>query len=396
MDVPAAIAVYAPLMSRWLRSLAGRSTGDLAIAAILTAYAQAEVWALDLGPRPIAIPAMLVTTVALLWRRREPLRAVLVIFAALAAESLLGVSLHEPNAPLAVALVAMYSLGAHAPLRPALAGLGAALAGIGTAVAAEAQASYGEFVFTILVVAGGWLMGRGMHSRVHQTAELEQRTTELERTRELDRQAAIAEERGRIARELHDVIAHSLSVMIVQAGAAEEVAKRHPERVAEPLRAIQATGRQALTEMSRLLGILRSGGEEIGLAPQPGLDDLDALLAHSRRAGLPVTLAIEGSRTALPPGPDLSAYRILQEALTNARKHAGPASAQVTLRYGEDALEIEVLDDGPGTPAGPGGGNGLIGMHERVAVFGGEVQTGPRAEGGFAVRAKLPLETASR
>lgn len=174
------------------------------------------------------------------------------------------------------------------------------------------------------------------------------------------------------------------------------VARRHPERVAEPLRAIQETGRQALTEMTRLLGVLRGGGEEIGLAPQPGLADLDALLNHSRHAGLPVVLAIEGSRTPLPHGPDLSAYRILQEALTNARRHAGPANAQVTLRYRDDALEIEVLDDGPGMRNGSGGGHGLIGMRERVAVFGGELETGPRAGGGFAVRATLPLEMAPR
>jgi signal transduction histidine kinase len=380
-------------MLRRLRSLPGPSAGDLAIAAVLTVYAQVEVWVLDLEPKPVATLAALVMTVALVWRRREPLRAVMVIFAAVAAESLLGVSLHKPNAPLAVALVALYSLGAHAPWRPALLGVGTALAGIWTSVAAQPRFDRSDFVFTGIIVSGGWLVGRGMHGRVRETAELERRTTELERTREAERQAAVAEERSRIARELHDMIAHSLSVMVVQAGAAEEVAKRHPERVAEPLRSIQETGRQALTEMSRLLGILR-GGEEIGLAPQPGLDDLEALLEQTRRAGLPVDVAVEGIRRPLPPGPDLSAYRILQEALTNARKHAGPATVHVTLRYRDEALEIEVLDDGPGARNGFAGGHGLIGMRERVAVFGGELQTGPRPDGGFAVRAELPLDGA--
>lgn len=288
-------------------------------------------------------------------------------FAALTVESLLGVSLHRPNYPFLTALVALYSLGAYAPLRPALIGLAVALAGIAVNVGLEPEGSYNEFIATFIVVAGGWLVGRAMRGRVRT---FERRTSELERVRDAERQAAVAEERGRIARELHDLIAHSLSLMVVQAGAAEEVAKRQPERAIEPLRQIQETGRQALAEMSRLLGILR-GGEEIGLAPPPGLEALEALLDETRRTGLPIALAVEGSRRPLPPGPDLTAYRILQEALTNARKHAGPAHARVALRYRDDALEIEVMDDGPGTSNGFRGGHGLIGMRERVAVFGG-------------------------
>ena len=192
------------------------------------------------------------------------------------------------------------------------------------------------------------------------------------------------------------MIAHSLSVMIVQAGAGEEVAKRSPERVVEPLRSIQETGRQALSEMGRLLGMLREGGEELGLVPQPGLGDLDALLEQTRQAGLPAELTVEGTQRPLPPGLDLSAYRIVQEALTNARKHAGDARAQVRLQYRPEALEIEVLDDGAGTANGAGGGHGLIGMRERVAVFGGTLVAGARPGGGYAVHATLPLETPTR
>jgi signal transduction histidine kinase len=363
------------------------------IAATLTVYGQVELWLVHLEPKGAAIPATLVATAVVGWRRRAPLAVVLVFFAALTVESLLGVSLHRPNYPFLAALVALYSLGAYAPLRPALVGLAVALAGIAANVALEPEGSYNEFIATFIFVAGGWLVGLAMRGRV---SSFERRTSELERERESERQAAVAEERGRIARELHDVIAHSLSVMVVQAGAAEEVAKRQPERMVEPLRQVQETGRQALTEMSRLLGILRGGGEEIGLAPQPGLHDVEALLEETRRAGLPVTLAVEGSPRPLPPGPDLTAYRILQEALTNARKHAGPARARVTLRYRDDALELEVTDDGPGATNGFRGGHGLIGMRERVAIFGGRLEAGPGAVGGFAVRAKLPLEPAPR
>ena len=187
------------------------------------------------------------------------------------------------------------------------------------------------------------------------------------------------------------MIAHSVSVMVVQAEAAQEVLKRDPQRAVEPLEAVQQTGRQAMVEMSRLVGLLREDGEELGLAPQPGLSELDALAREVREAGLPVTLRVEGQPAQIPLGVDLTAYRILQEGLTNALKHAGPAHAQVTVRYGTDSLELEVVDDGPGTGNGHVGGHGLVGMRERVIVFGGDLDAGPCPEGGFAVRARLPL-----
>ncbi len=187
------------------------------------------------------------------------------------------------------------------------------------------------------------------------------------------------------------MVAHSVSVMVVQAGAAEAVLRGDPGRALEPLRAVQETGRQALVELSRLVGLLRQDGHELGLAPQPGLDALDGLLAQVRESGLPVELAVEGGRRPLPLGVDLSAYRIVQEALTNALKHAGRASVEVCIRYGPGELEIEVLDDGGGTGNGHVGGHGLAGMRERVAVFGGDFLAGPREEGGWSVRASLPL-----
>ena len=171
--------------------------------------------------------------------------------------------------------------------------------------------------------------------------------------------------------------------------------KRSHERAVEPLQAVQDTGRQAMVEMSRLVGLLRDQGEEIGLAPQPGLADRDALLGQVRDAGLAVALHVEGQPRRLPLGVDLSAYRVVQEALTNALKHAGPAHAEVTVRYEREALEPEVCDDGPGSGNGHVGGHGLAGMRERVSVFGGDLQAGPRPEGGFAVRARPPLDTIS-
>jgi signal transduction histidine kinase len=182
--------------------------------------------------------------------------------------------------------------------------------------------------------------------------------------------------------------------MVVQAGAAEEVLKRRPEAAIEPIRAVQETGRQALVEMSRLVGLLRESGDELGLAPQPRLDELEELVASVTGAGLPVSLHVEGERRPLPLGVELTAYRVVQEALTNALKHAGDARADVRVCFGPDALVLDVADDGPGAN-GYGGGHGLEGMRERVSVFGGEVTAGPRPSGGFAVHVRLPVEEAS-
>jgi signal transduction histidine kinase len=207
----------------------------------------------------------------------------------------------------------------------------------------------------------------------------------------------VADERARIARELHDVVAHNVSVMVVQAGAARRTIERDPDRAREALTSVEATGRQALDEMRRLLGVLRTEDEATELrAPQPSVSHLDELVAHVREAGLPVDLVVEGEPRPLMSGVDMSAFRIVQEALTNSLKHAGPAHARVRLRYGEHDLCLEVVDDGRGlaadAPASNGGGHGLVGMRERVALFGGELQAGPRTGGGYVVSARIPLE----
>jgi signal transduction histidine kinase len=205
----------------------------------------------------------------------------------------------------------------------------------------------------------------------------------------------VAEERARIARELHDVVAHSVSVIVIQAQAAQQSTK-HESAAGAALRSIETTGQEALVEMRRLLGLLRREDDELALAPQPSLRHLDRLVESVREAGLPVEVEIEGDAVALPPGVDLSAYRIVQEALTNALRHAGPARARVIVRYGRRELELEISDDGSGTGSANGGGHGLAGMRERVNVYGGSVESGRPPDGGYAIRVRLPIESARR
>jgi signal transduction histidine kinase len=211
-----------------------------------------------------------------------------------------------------------------------------------------------------------------------------------ERERELARREAVVEERARIARELHDVIAHHVSMMVVQAGAERRVIDPAQESTREVLGTIERVGRSALTEMRRLVGMLR-GDDREGLLPRPALADVPMLVSQLRDAGLPVELRVEGTPRELPVGIELSAYRVIQEGLTNALKHAGRASAAVRIRYGAGSLELEITDDGAGDAAGvPGGGHGLVGIRERVALYGGELQAGQRAGGGFVLRVLLP------
>ena len=220
----------------------------------------------------------------------------------------------------------------------------------------------------------------------------DRRARMAERERDLAAREAVVEERARIARELHDVIAHNVSMMVVQAGAERRVLDDEQASTREVLETIEQIGRRALTEMRRLVGMLRTDDAD-SLSPQPGLDDVPALVTQIREAGLPVELTVEGERRALPAGIELSAYRIVQEALTNTLKHAGGAHAEVHVRYGADSLELEIVDDGPGGPArASSGGHGLVGMRERVALYGGRLDAGRRAEGGFAVHVLLPVQ----
>ncbi len=216
---------------------------------------------------------------------------------------------------------------------------------------------------------------------------------------EAERQAAAAraaaDQRARIARELHDVVAHSVSVMVVQASGVRRLLSEDQEREREALLSVERIGRDALAEMRRMLGVMRTGEEQpMSLAPQPSLQHLDRLVAQLEEAGLPVTLRVEGTRPDLPPGIDLSAYRIVQEGLTNALRHGDGAHAEVVVRYGDTAVEVEIADDGPGANNDELDGQGLAGMRERVALYGGTIAAGPREGGGFVLRALLPVEAA--
>jgi signal transduction histidine kinase len=255
-------------------------------------------------------------------------------------------------------------------------------------------------VTTYATYAAGWGLGTYARSRREYTRVVEERASLLDRERELRAREAVADERARIARELHDVVGHALNLIVIQSGGAQRVFDSKPDVARESLASIESTGREALTDMERMLGILRGAENAGALSPQPGLGSVGALVDHVTKAGLPVDVIVEGTPLPLPPSVDLSAYRIIQEALTNALKHADAARARVTIRHSRGSLELEVTDDGQGAHArrldGDGaGGRGLIGMRERVALFGGELSAAPLREGGFRVHAKLPLSVAT-
>jgi signal transduction histidine kinase len=254
---------------------------------------------------------------------------------------------------------------------------------------------FGDVVNQFVLFGGAWIVGQNTRFRRRETELLEERAERAEREREERERVAVLEERGRLAREIHDVIAHSVGVIAVQAGAARAVAEQRPDRAREALAAIEDVSKDTLVELRRALGALRAPGDEAALRPAPGLDVLDELVEQVRRAGVSVSLSEEGARGEIPPGVDLSAYRVVQEALTNTVKHAGPTAAHVTVRAGDGWLEVAVVDEGPAAgrrnvAAPSNGGQGLIGMRERVAMLGGEFDAGP-TQTGFAVRARFPL-----
>ncbi len=353
-----------------------------------------QVLSAKVEPRWAAVPIELTVSASLAWRRRFPVAVTAIASAGLALESIAGVPIQEPLIPLATIVIAVYSLVVHAEPRRVAAGL--AIVGSGLAIAVTSQhKGLGNFAFGAVWVGIAVFIGRLVRAPADAARAHEERALQLDSEREDLARQAKADERQLIARELHDVIAHSVSVMVVQAGAAEEMLRTEPERALEPVHAIQITGREALGEMSRLLGVLRDDGGSTRFRPQPGLGELDVLVDETRAAGVPVELSIVGDRRALSPAIELSAYRIVQEALTNARRHAKRANATVTVRYESDVLELDIVDDGEQAEAGGGSGFGLVGMRERVSIFGGSLETGPRPGGGFGVYARLPLREAT-
>jgi signal transduction histidine kinase len=337
---------------------------------------------------------LLAHTLPLAVRRRWPLAVLVWALATGAAFAAVGPSL----VPLSFTiLIYVYTAAAHCPRRVSLAGLAATEALLGVVWLARPRSigDAGTLIIDGLLMVAAWWLGDGTRRRLEAVAAAQQRAAELERAREELARRAVTEERLRIARELHDVVAHSMSIIAVQSGVGAHVLDSQPEEARKALAAVEATSRQALVEMRRLLGVLRQEAEPRGsLAPAPGLAELEALTAEVARAGVRVEVRIEGTPTELPAGLDLSVYRIVQEALTNVVRHAGPATARVAVRYAPGRMSVEVVDDGRGGDHGDQG-HGIPGMRERAALYGGTLEAGPLPGGGFRVAATLPLEESS-
>jgi signal transduction histidine kinase len=346
-----------------------------------------------LGPLWFDLLAILAMTLPLYLRRRFPFGAPVTVGVVIAAASFVDGRL-TPNGlvTILVSIAAFVLMGALRDRTQAVAGLAI---GIGvTAIVAhnDPLGGIGNFVFTSIVFTVAWTIGFALSRKFYEADVARERAARAGREREERARLAVSDERARIARELHDVVGHSVSVMTVQASAARRLLRPHQEKEREALLVVEQTGREALAEMRRMVGVLRRPEEAPALAPQPSLQHLDKLVQQAREAGLPVELRIEGTPEQLPSGVDLTAYRLVQEGLTNALKHARAHRAEVLVRYGDGHVELAVSDDGPGGGGdGDKGGHGLVGMRERVSVYGGEFEAGPRVGGGYRLRARLPV-----
>jgi signal transduction histidine kinase len=362
-----------------------RRFGNPLLAVGIVTLMVVQVWLLD-----VSTASKVATTVgalALLVPLALRVRMPLILLAGFAAFALMGEWLPKSALDVAafglIALVVLYNAGAHTSSRRAwVSGAAAAAIGLVVAIRDPDGFSFGGVIFFGLFFGAPWLVGHVVQRRRLGEAQLRRERAAAE--------AAVRDERARIARELHDIVAHAISVIVLQARGGRRMLDSEPIETRGALDTIEQTGQQALVEMRRLVGLLRESDEQLALAPQPTLSQLSRLVEQVQAAGLPVELVIEGDPVELPPGVDLSAYRIVQEALTNALKHAGPANARVSLRYRPDGLDVEVTDDGTGIGDGDGGGHGLVGIRERVSVYGGELDAGPQTNGGYAVRVRLP------
>jgi signal transduction histidine kinase len=372
---------------------------DVALAAVVVVVGQLEVWAPAVmhpgnlaGPRWIVAVGYFAVGALVAVRRIWPFGAIVAAFCITTVHVLLA-GASEGLGGFVPVVILTYSVAAYAERRRAIAGLVLVLAGL---VLHEAFDPLNRSMLNLagalpfdLAAVAAWLGGAYMRTRRLYVAELRDRAERAEREREEQVRAATAQERTRIARELHDAVAHAMSVIVVQAEAAEEVLGTNPERARVPLQRIQRLGRDGLTEMRRLLGVLRQDAQPL-LGPQPGMAAVDTLLEEVRAAGLPVSLTVEGQPRPLPTGVDISAFRIVQEALTNALRHAHASNAAVVVRYGE-SLELEICDDGVGASAEGGAGHGLVGMRERVSLYGGGLDLDSGEGHGFRVHATLPV-----
>jgi signal transduction histidine kinase len=376
-------------------SLARRHSYELLIGALLTTAMLELILGRESSPMSIryAIPLAAVLIAPLFARRRFPFVAPASYWVIATAISFVDGALIPFMVSLfPVGLVAAFLLGNQRDLRRAWAGLAIVLGGIITVVYNIPGHATAEIVVIPVDFAIAWAAGFVLRDRAQKQEAAEIRATQAEREREAAARVAVAEERARIARELHDIVAHAVSVMVLQVGAVRHQLPAEMDEQGGALKDVELAGRRALGEMRRLLSAMRREGEEAELVPQPGLDGLDSLIDEISRAGLPVELHVDGEPVPLPRGIDLSAYRIVQEGLTNALKHANASDADVTFRYRPDELEIEVRDNGLGTMTTDGLGHGLVGVRERVKIYGGEMNAGTANGGGFVLSTRFPLD----
>lgn len=367
-------------------------SGDVVLAMGLLAFALAELVGMPQLDRTIAVPAALAMTVPLLWRRRAPVAVVGIVLGAFAVQVHLGIPENAQLSATAALVIACFSVGAHAEARPAVGGLALAALLAGLTV----PATVSDIGFVALVVGGSWSGGRVVRASSSQARAQKQRAEQVVAASDDRARQAAEDERRRIARELHDIVAHSLSLMVVQAGGAQHVVRSEPDRAVEAFVAIQQIGRQSLVEMKRLLGILRAPEGDDGLQPPPTLHDVTVLVEQMRATGMSVELNIQGSHRQGDEGVELSIFRIVQEALTNVIKHAEGTRACVDIRYTDLGLYVDIVNDGATvTLPTRTEGKGLVGMRERTQLLGGELFAAPRPGGGFRVRGRFPFETRS-
>ena len=354
----------------------------------------------------VSVVLALAATVPLVWRRLHPAAVMAVVAAAMGIH---GWLLFPGTGPFLGLLAALYAVAAYGSPRAARLSLAFVIGVQPIAVAHPDDPnfnSWGDVLVGVVIFTAVWVFGDSRRVRRLHLEVAEERAARAEREHDERARAAVHEERTRIAREMHDIVAHSVSVMVVQAGAARRMVTRDAAAAMVAAGEVEETGRAALRDMRRVIGVLRADGDQAAdearasaaLEPQPGMGDVTELVATCRDAGLDVRVRTDGEVRPLPSGVELAAYRIIQEALTNTRKHAGPARAEVRIAYDDDALTVVVADDGRGLglDADPDGtGHGLPGMRERVTVYGGDLDAGPHPGGGFRVRARLPLDRAA-
>lgn len=376
-------------VQRWRGMSHGVRDGSFAV--MLTFVTQVELLLADRIEGPIAVQSIsfAAMTLSVAWRRTMPLLAAALVSAGLIAQTLAGEA--EVVGGFIAFLVVTYSVASYADLRNALLGGLFVLIGLSTFPLVN-DINFADEVGNLAIIVGTWTLGRAVRSRQIRAVEAEDRVVAIEREREEKMRAVVAEERGRIARELHDIVAHGVSVMVLQAGAARQTLDRDPGKVRELLETVEHMGRQALDEMHRLLSVLRRSDDDLAVTPPLKLAAIERLIDDVRGTGLAVELRIEGEQRPLAPGLEVSAYRIVQEALTNTIRHAQASSVQVVLRYDPDALELTIGDNGTGsTDDRNSGGHGLIGMKERAELFDGSVNAGPGEPNGWVVTARLPI-----